>query len=127
MNNNIKTRGVSLFFDESSSCSTYLSVPMNVKKIVVKQLGVINTDGSTSNVPIGFLKSDIITSDQVLAVINTEISTSYNIDLNTKLIPSSNNISGFYNFFLTVNDQTGLVGDPTLQIYINLLLEFQEN
>lgn len=112
MSNNRKTRLVSLFFNESSSCSTYLSVSMNVKKIVVKQLGVINTDGSTSNVPIGFLKSDIITSDQVLAVINTEISTFYNIDLNTKLISSSNNISRFYNFYLTANDQTLLVDDP---------------
>ncbi len=53
---------------------------------------------------IAFLKSDIITSDQVLEVINTEISIFYNIDLNTKLISSSNNISGFYNFYLTMND-----------------------
>ena len=127
MNNNIKTRGVFLFFNGSSTVSTYLSVPINVKKIVVKQLGVINTDGSTSNVPIGFLKSDIITSNQVLAVINTEISTSYNIDLNTKLILSSNNISGFYNFYLVENDQSPLVGNPTLEIYVNLLLEFQGN
>lgn len=70
----------------------------------LKQLLVINTDGLTANIPVGFLKSSLITYNQSLAIINAEISTSYTINLDTKLIPSSNVVNGYYKFSLVVDD-----------------------
>ncbi len=60
-------------------------------------------------------------------IINANNDYRYNLILNTRLLPSLNNISEIYNFYLLQNNQTGLVNNPILEIYVNLLLEFQWN
>jgi len=123
---NLFVQSLLIQFNTSTQTSLVINVPLEVKKITLKQMSVYNSTASVPMPPTATIKSDMVLGGvaQSLATLYLNGISEYTLVLNTTLLPISSTINGTYNFYLVAGEHGGYTSAANINTTVNLIVEF---
>lgn len=118
-------KSITLYFNQATSVQVPIYISSPVKKLVIKQLGVVNDATSVPGTySLANLRTDLVKgpSDQSLCLVTLVPSASYVIPLGVEFEPINSNINNTFTFQLVYSNQAAI--DGNIKAFVNLLVEF---